>query len=326
MKLFEFVLVTSVLFVVSCASTNKLGEVGKSDNEVNRNTAQGDVHYQSAVDQAFEELRAINERAPAVANSNFSLEQLRKVSPGKFKVFVFPKNSGASSKSKTESEFIYKNESEERLSRLLKPTEYEVSPVAISSCDQFINKNLFGNKFKAKAFFEPQLAEPKTRQCGIVEITSMKIKNANRALLKRDDVLMVRLYVDDAFNIHGFEMEKFDKAKNIQTFGVKSSKQQVSSSGLTAFPIDIPNLSILMSTSAQNKILDISKKIDRVALRQIHKKFDRGFAAKDCQGVQTNYKDYFGLETEVGWCQGLPFPQYMENSRFFAITQPISVR
>lgn len=281
------------------------------------------VTYQDALGAAAAEIEATTPRTPAQAK-NFSLLQLNQIKPGKFKVFVFPKISDFALKSNQQSEPLFKNDVDEKMSLLGKPEEFEVSTVAENPCFQFISNKLFA-KLNAKEYFDAELGANKNRRCAILEITSLKIQKANRSLIRRDDLLRTRIYLDDSYHVHGYEVEKFLNGQNTRMIKIKGDGQQSSSSGVTLFPIDIPNLDLFQTPSAKSGVVPVTSKIDAFGIRQVQK-MSGGFNPKNCQGFQVNYVDHYGQNVEVGWCSGMPFPQYMENNRFIAITQYLSVR
>ncbi|MGE0633737.1 MAG: hypothetical protein AB7O96_15090 [Pseudobdellovibrionaceae bacterium] len=279
--------------------------------------------YQNALDKAFGEMEQMTPRKPAQTNG-FNLSALNKVKPGKFKVFVFPKINSMTSKSAEDESPLFANEKDEKMSRLGKPQEFEVSTVAENPCFQFITGGLFA-KLNAKDYFNSSLAEPKNRRCAILEVTSLKISKANRALIRRDDLLRTRVYLDDTYRVYGYEIEKFIDGQNTRLIKVKADGAQSASSGLTLFPIDIPSLDLFQTGAGKAGSVPVSSKVDGMSLAQI-RKMQGDFSANNCNGYQLKYTDYYGQAVEVGWCDGVPFPQYMENSRFVAITQPLSVR
>lgn len=280
--------------------------------------------YQAELARAFDDISA-GERAPASAPAGVNLGALNKVSPGKFKVYVFPKINSDTQKSNAESAPIHKDARLEQLSELGVPLEYEVSPIAVASCEQFIAKDLFA-KHSPKDYFAPELAQDKSRQCAIVEIVSVNLRSANHALIRRDDQLRVRLYLDDQYRLHGTETDIYENGHNLRTARMKSTGKKPASSGLSQFPIDIPSFETLGHEGVKHGRIETMRRLDKLAVRQIQRKYQREFQPVACDGVEARYKDYYGGKIEAGWCDGLPFPQYMDNSRFLAITQKLEVR
>lgn len=297
----------------------------KTAPRISESTPDQSATYQHELDKAFAELDRQAPRKPAQVAPTFEFAALNRISPGKFKVFVFPKLRQFASKSNEDAEALFKNEAEEKASRLGRPEEFEVTAVAENPCHQFISGGLF-SKLNAKDYFDNSLGKNHAHRCAILEVTSLKMKNANRSLVRRDDLLRTRLYLDDAYRVHGYETEKFIDSQTTQMIRVKAEGAQSATSGLTLFPIDIPQLSLFRSNAVKNATIDIRNKIDTFAVNQIRKKLMGSFIPVSCAGFQANYTDYYGSKVEVGWCEGLPFPQYMENDRFLAITQPLTVR
>jgi hypothetical protein len=320
MRIYLAPLIAFSFLTVACTQATKQSEATSKKSEA----------YEDELEKAFAEMaanepRGLALRRPAQAVAGIDLKQLNEVKPGKFKVYVFPKMKSQSLKSIEDDKPLFKSEADEAQSRLGPPLEYEVSTLAENPCFQFIERGLFA-KLGPKNYFDPQLAKNQVRRCAIVEITSIRISKADRMLVKRDDMIRTVLFLDDAYVLHGYEIEKFVSSRETQIVRVKTPDAPVSTSGLTLFPVDIPTLDVLTRPEARTSQLAISKKIDKLGVAQIRKRHMRSFSLQDCKGVQSAYVDYFGSQVEVGWCEGLPFPQYMENSRFLAITQPLSVR
>lgn len=287
-------------------------------------SAPTETPYQAELARAFADV-AHAQRTPATVPAGVELGKLNRLSPGKFKVYVFPKITSDTQKSNAESAPIHKDARLEQLSRLGAPLEYEVSPIAIASCEQFIVRNLFA-KHSPKEYFAAELAQDKNRQCAIVEVTSVNLRGANRALIKRDDQLRVRLYLDDRYRLHGTETEIYENGQRTRTVRVKSGGTKPASSGLSQFPIDIPTFDILGGKGAKQGRIETMRRLDKLAVRQIQRKYLREFQPAACNGTEAKYVDYYGGKVETGWCDGLPFPQYMDNPRFLAITQQLEVR
>ena len=318
MRIYHWPLVVFALLLAACShSTEKVesSNVKKSDG------------YEAALEKAFAEIAEYSTpRNPAAAPAGINLRELGIVKPGKFKIYVFPVLRSQTLKSTDDDEPLFKTAADEARSRLGPPLEYEVSTIAENPCVQFIERGLFA-KHNPKQFFDPALAKNNDRRCAIVEVTAMRMKSADRSLIKRDDMLKTTLFLDDAYMLHGYEVEKFVSGRETKTVRVKTSDAQlVSTSGLTLFPVDIPTVEILGRPNVRQGQLEVARKLGKMGLAQIRKKYMRSFATSDCKGVEAVYTDYYGSRVSVGWCEGLPFPQYMENGRFLAITQPLSVR
>lgn len=276
--------------------------------------------YRAALAKAFQEKAELQGiRRPASARRSRQA-RLRKVQPGRIRVFVFPKLRALNAKNASESAPLYKSEAEEEASFLGPPEEYEVSSLALSPCQQFLEKNLSA-KYHPKAFFDPALARDKARQCAIVEITSLKVKNADKALIRRDDLLRVRLYLDDNFVTYGYELDKYQDSRTLETVQIRIDGMFSASSGLSLMPMDIPSLRLLSSSLARAGTVDPATKIDKLAIAQIRRKLMRNFAPARCKGALVRYADAYGADVEVGWCDNASFPQYISNSRFVAVTQ-----
>lgn len=89
-------------------------------------------------------------------------------------------------------------------------------------------------------------------------------------------------------------------------------------SGLTIFPLDWPSLDLglkwkKIKATAQNFGLD------EVALVQIKKLIHVNVLDLTCDGWHVKYKDVYGLENEVAWCQNEPIPRFIRNIKYVAV-------
>jgi hypothetical protein len=90
-------------------------------------------------------------------------------------------------------------------------------------------------------------------------------------------------------------------------------------------PVDIPTLEILGRAPSRAGSVNPAAKIDKLAVAQVRRKLMSGFSPTSCDGTVVVYRDFYGSPVEAGWCDGIPFPQYMTNPRFVAITQTLSL-
>lgn len=270
---------------------------------------------QRAHDEVVETLLARRERQPANALNAIGarVPDLNRVQPGKFEVYVFPKLSNRANKEATLPEEM-----------LGAPRAFEVSLIADSPCAAYAQKNLFA-QLRPLDLFPAELTQSAQRRCAIVEVTAKDVARMNRALLKRDDQVQTRLFLDDEYRLYGYDMTLVDEQRGIRVVRVKNDPQQPSSSGLTLFPVDFPGLESRMSPAA-NPAQYVQQRVDTVAQQQIRRRHNRAFQVPSCQGNIWQSVDYFGQQVLIGWCRGVPWPHFIENSRFIAITQPLAVR
>lgn len=252
------------------------------------------------------------ERAPASSVSDTlgtNLKDLNRLSPGKFEVYVFPKIS--SRHLKTEDAEIFMG----------KPEAFEVSVLAISPCKEFIENNLFG-KYSAQEAFPQELAEG-SRQCAIMEYTSKALRVIGKGDLRKDDLLKVRLFLDDEYKIHATDYEYYQNPSKTSMTRIKSENEEVYT-GLNLYPIELP---AGLSKATKTSLREIyNGKIDDVSVFQVRQKLNRSFSLSDCRALLFTQKNSLGENTRIGWCEKMPWPSYMENGRFISIIQPISLR
>lgn len=263
--------------------------------------------------EVLDELDRSSPRQPASALNELNVEfqDLRKVSPGKFEVYVFPKVSAQTN--------MEVSADEEYLGP---PRIFEVSILAVNPCRQFIQEGLFG-KLKPAEAFSSELATNPARHCAIMEIKDKKLATIDKGLLKQDDQLAVRIFIDDAYRIHATDHIIFE-TRNQNRVVRRLSDEEVSTPGLSYFPMELPAGNSRPVKTQVGK--HFSKRLDPIAVHQIQKRYSRGFTAPQCDGALFSSKDPLGGKSEVGWCRGIPWPAYGENQRYFSVTQPLRVR
>ena len=302
--MFRFILIlAATTVVVSCAS--------KTVNEsAEPNLAAKQVH-----DDVIELLLARQDRQPASALSAVGarITDLNRIRPGKFEVYVFPKISNRASK-----EAAYPEE------MLGSPRVFDVSLIAETPCRSFVQQNFFAT-LRPLDLFPVELTQNPQRRCAIVEVTARDVARANRALLKKDDHVQVRLFLDDEYRLHGYDLTLVDASRGQRVVRVKNDPLSPASSGLSSFPIDLPGIDSRVSAPA-NPAQYVAQRVDLVAQQQIRRKHNRAFQVPSCQGNIWQSLDYYGQPAMIGWCRGLPWPHFIENSRFISVTQPLVVR
>lgn len=291
-----------IIALVGCASKSV-------DQESPPNLAAQKVH-----DDVIQELLARQDRQPTNAAAvGTRLSDLNRVRPGKFEVYVFPKISNRANKEATLPEEM-----------LGPPRAFEVSLVADSPCSTYGQKNLFA-QLRPLEMFPAAVTQLSNRRCSIVEVTAKDVARMNRALLKRDDQLQIRLFMDEDYVLYGYDMTLVDEARGTRVVRVKNDTNEPASSGLTLFPIDFPNAA-MQAAAAANPAQYVLQRLDAVAQQQIRRRYNRAFQVPSCSGLISKSVDYYGQQVLIGWCRGVPWPHFIENSRFISITQPLSVR
>lgn len=266
----------------------------------------------SAHDQVLEILKMRSDRTPASLRDTVgaNLTDLNRIRPGRFEIYVFPKISNRNLKESRPVEEI-----------LGPPQVFDVSTIAEGPCQAFILKNQFA-KLKPAEVFDPSLATDSKRRCGIVEVTSRKIAQMNRALVHRDDMLQVRLFLDDTYRVHGYDHAIYNDSRNVRMVRVKNTSNAPSFSGLTLFPIDMPGQGFKNSAADPGAL--VGRRLGTLPVEQIRNRYNRQFRIPSCQGVLSQGRDDYGQVLTVGWCRGMPWAHFIENSRFVAVTQPLS--
>jgi hypothetical protein len=291
-----------VLFIVSsCAHQPVTGW------NPQRNAATQKIH-----DETLQAL-ANDGRVPAspVPDLSVSLRDLTRVKPGKFEVYVFPKVSGIQNKT-SEMNDVY----------LSQPRAFEVSVIAENPCRQFIQRGLFA-RLKPKDIFPQTLAENVARRCAIIEVTDKRLKAIGRGTLKTNDLLSMRLFVDDTYRVHAVDSTLYETPSKNRVVRIINEENLSAFSGLSLFPVDLP--SNRAKFVAGNPSEHFNSLLDGVAIHQIRNRYSRSFAPVQCEGGVTTERDDYGSMVKVGWCKGVPWPAYTENARFFSVTQPITV-
>jgi hypothetical protein len=297
-----------VLFLLAMVSCSQLPMAEQRWNP-HKNAATENSHQ-----EVIRDLEKHEGRKPATVSQivSASFKNLNRIKPGKFEIYVFPKINSQHSKEL--------NDEEEYLAP---PQVFEVSVVAINPCHQFFQGKLF-NKLEPQKAFSAEMAIEKSRQCGILEFTDKKLKTMNKSLLRPDDQLMMRIFIDDTYTIHATDHVIFESRNNNRVVRRIADGESIGS-GLSLFPIDLP-LDDATNTDKQIISDHFNSKIDPVAIYQIKKRHAKDFTVTNCQGSIFRNKDPLGGKVEIGWCEGLPWPTLIDNGRFFSITQRLSVR
>ncbi len=249
-------------------------------------------------------------RGPAGDNFlNESFDRLKYMSPGKFEIYVFPKFSSMTSKENGDEDYLGP------------PKLFEVSLLAVNTCDQFINFGLF-KKFRPQDIFPASLGENKKRHCAILEIENKSLTSMNKSLLKQDDQLVVRIFIDDNYQTYGVDQINYQSRGDFKIIR-RIAENESLTAGLSFFPMDLP-----IERSIQENVSppeNFDHLLDGVAIFQIRNKYSKNFQSTRCNGKVYRHKDPFGGIVQIGWCQGFAWPTYLENSRYFSVTSSFKV-
>ncbi len=260
--------------------------------------------------QVVAELRA-DDRRPASPPPELGarLADLNRVRPGRFEVYVFPRLNNQNMKERLRTETY-----------LGRPQVFEFSTVAQAPCRQFISGGMFRNLRAGEAF--PAALGEGQRTCAILEVTSKKLREADRALLRRDDLMKIRLFLDDAYRVHATDHTFHDGGGRTRDVRILNEEGVASAVNLGLFPVDLPGEGARFSPTNPGSAFP---NLDRIAVYQINRRLRRGFSPPSCRGGVFDYSDGTGGPARVGWCQGLPWPSFIENPRFLSVTEPLSL-
>jgi hypothetical protein len=299
---FNTCLFLSIFLIASCST------LPKQSFNPNKNDATKFAHQQT-----IEVLNKSDKREPAspIIELNAKLQSLQKLSPAKFEVYVFPKvNSKINKDLKQDEEY------------LTQPKVFEISIVAVNPCRQFIHKSLF-SKLNPKQVFPESLGVDDSRHCAILEVLDKNLAQINKSLLKADDQLAQRLFIDDEYTVYAIDHTIFESTNKFRMIR-RIIEEDDFGSGLSLFPIDLPKKDAITKEVQLSK--SYAKKLDSIALYQIQNRYNKNFASPNCLGVQFTSIDPLGGSSDVGWCKSMPWPSFSDNSRFFSVTQPLSIR
>ncbi len=250
--------------------------------------------YERAIDQAFQELETRSQRAPASASQPDRLAGFRKLR-GRTEMIVFPKISNQGSKTEVEP-----------FQAFASPVRFAITAQRLLNCQKLLQEKT--DKWAHREHFPSDIHS--SLDCGIFELSQVapEIKAGNRRF---GDPVAARLYLDSNYHPYGVDMELYESRGETATTSMKWNPVEASSSGLTLFPMDIPNLDAHSAS-----IGGLPVPADAYVRNKMRK-----FGAASCKDARRyQYRDLYGNTTVVGWCDGASWPTTIENSRFFAIT------
>jgi hypothetical protein len=287
--------------------------------------------YNYELNKAFSEADARNNMrtlasggAKALLDADFS--KLR----GSWNMVVFPKMNDM-----TEMEATTPDEEKALATEALydRPQEYRFSVQMNSGCAALLTKVGPGKdaqgrqKFYHREYFNPahvadvkSIEDLKGRSCAILSVGRIngfgnKHPNApylNPAQWHPDDVIALKLYLDSDYRAHGMDVESATGKRESAIRNLRLNPTEPLSSGLLAFPVDLPALAVMPTSNA-----DVEIPRDPYVQNKIKK---MGIDTKCAKGSYTfHYKDVYGGPIAVTWCKGGAWPTAIENNRFFAI-------
>jgi len=263
-----------------------------------------------AHESALRELDSSSLRSPATNVVKASLDDLQRLTPGKFEVYVFPKISSQNHKDRDQDVYLGP------------PQVHEVSVIAVAPCKKFLLEAFF-MKYRPEDAFPHSLSEDPKNKCAILEITNKRLSKIDKALLRPDDQLGVRLFIDDSFQPLAMDVILYESRNSNRTVRLNGNGKRVWAP-LSMFPTDF---AATESTIVGKDLKSFfSTRLDPIGIHQIQKKHARNFKAPDCRGSVFQYKDPAGGMVSGGQCENLPWPSYLETDRYFAVTQSLGVR
>ena len=314
----------------ACTSSEKNHSEG-SDHHHGSTMSQNDQRILR--DWTRAQTRGPSEVAASV-NDGHVLEGLQKVSPRRFEVFVFPKNSNQTHREKSDSGVS-----------LGKPYKITVSPVYLGNCS-FLGTGGF-SKFNPKSYFPPELVSKTSKsQCAIIELTAPE---RDKALWLNGDILKKRIYIDDNYRAYGMETEFVSGSRDVQVGKHILDPKEGLSSALDGIPVDLPVLGAIYPpadaktfekiesfvladlagpsgeapvASENKRLYDPKVPLDSISLAQI-KDLNQKFELPTCKGKAFSYVDSMRKKVKVYWCDGKPWPQATETQQYFAVTQDL---
>jgi hypothetical protein len=307
---------------LGACSTNQTDVGSKNSSSVNS----GRVYTLEERDPSIlRDLAKGQSRKPAAESilqeMKIQLLGLQKVSPKKFEIYVFPKDTKQTAKVASEVGTI-----------LGKPYKVSVSPLFLAKCSSFKNNGF--SKYNPLNYFPAELINSK-RSCSIIEFTSLRLTGLPKDLWKVGDVQTKRIYIDDNYSAYGMETDVVQSGRDLTTTKHKLDPREGLSSALDGIPVDLPVFDSLFESDSSKEnfslqnlatpehlrmAYDSARPLDRMSLSQI-KKLNQKFELANCNGRTFAYKDSMRKNVKIYWCQGFAWPQAVETKQYFAVTQ-----
>lgn len=302
--------------------------------------------YEASLDQAFAQLKTTKMTGRVVASETEVPKELSVVSANfrdlstDFEVLVFPKKSDITEKhighekaelrialikkfGKTDGLKKYDEVKNDNLVEYQKPVSYRFSDQRMTSCYNIVKEN--SKKWNAKDFFgSPEVyRKHKDKQCAIIQVKQVSPK-IRVSKIRKDDVLAMRIFIDDMFRPYGKEIDiaRVSKARyrkgQVGRVRIPYSNKNSMSSELSYFPIDIPNF-------LNNKVKLNWNYVETNALSipndyYVKNKIEKLVKVDLCDsGYTTAYSDIYGRTVKVGWCKGHSWPTTITTNNFFAV-------
>ena len=287
----------------------------------------------SARKQAFSELNnEFTDEGRSIASSAASKKYLA-IAPGienasTFKVMVFPKLTNKSEKTSdsvlpnyviSKMSESQQNDYYQEMIEYGKPTTYTFDTPRSIPCYQLAKQS---GKLQASKFFGgyKHFEENKKLKCLILRVKLERLKTAQ---IKRDDIVAKYIYIDQFYRPYGVLMQIANRKSprrsgDFRTIALRLDPSKTLTSGLTLFPIDVPNLGVNNSSHRNMRAVNNPTELprDRYVRKQVRRYSKVDFCSK---GAATGYKNEFGDKVFVGWCRGHLWPTIINSTKYLAV-------
>ncbi|MDH5581327.1 MAG: hypothetical protein OEY33_05425, partial [Bdellovibrionales bacterium] len=274
--------------------------------------------YQDSLDKAFAELEDQASRTLAGVTQGIDIDSLTK-----FKMVVFPKAIDHHVKMRKyqsiDKNLLSEMDEQERDKYIDSKTVYH-TPLTFNF--NVLKKGLCMNLVKTKKyathlFFGGEDFDSKIK-CMVLEVKKEVPHFFGKRImdLKKDDILRVRVYLDEYLRPYGHSVDYAVKQgrEPYRTENIKTDKRENSSSGLSMYPIDLPNFK---NSSVVNKAEDsVPLPRNLFLIFSIKSKVKTPICKK---AKLFEHKDILGNIVESSWCDKQNWPTTIENNRFFAV-------
>lgn len=274
--------------------------------------------YQESLDKAFAELEGQTSRSVAGISDGIYVDKLKN-----FKMVVFPKavdNHMRMGKSEYIDKAPLSDMDEQERDQYLdsrtvyhSPLTYNFKILKKGRCVSLVKSR----KFATHLFFGGENFDSTTK-CIVLEVKKEHSKFFGKRILdlKKDDILRVRVYLDEYLRPYGHSVDYAVKLgrEPYRTENIKTDSRDNSSSGLSMYPIDLPNFK---NSSVINKGKDaVPLPKNLFVVFNVKSKVKTPVCKK---ATLYEHKDILGNVVESTWCGTQNWPTTIENDKFFAI-------
>ncbi len=274
--------------------------------------------YQVGLEKAFAELENKTERTVAKKVSGIDVQKLED-----FKMVVFPKaidlhmkygkNTGIDT---TGLSGMNEKEVDEYIDSKTvyhKPLTFNFRVLKKGKCMTLSKEK----KYATHLFFGGEQFDS-SLQCMVLEVKKEAPKFFGKRILelKKDDILKVRLYLDEYLRPYGQSIDFAVELgrKRYRTENIKIDSSENISSGLSLYPIDLPNFK-------NSSVVEVGQ--DSVPLpRNLFLIFNVKSMVQTpicSKAKRIEHKDILGSVIESSWCEEQNWPTTIETNRFFAV-------